>query len=190
VGGITTWKNVLPLSSFISPPTLIHHHLHSLHTITAPMSNLLLLPSLPLTTSPNRFHTFSSASPLQFQCRFSLSLLSPPHHPLSPFRSRARTRQPSLRVFDSSSDATTNEELKDVAKEEGVEDQSVGIADQEYPSGEFDFKPVTGWRSFLVKLKMLVAFPWERVRKGSVLTMKLRGQVTVSVLTLLLVGRN
>lgn len=77
-----------------------------------------------------------------------------------------------------------------MAKDEGVEDKSVGITDEEYPSGEFDFKPVTGWRSFLVKLKMLVAFPWERVRKGSVLTMKLRGQVTVSVLSLLLVGRN
>jgi protease-4 len=26
---------------------------------------------------------------------------------------------------------------------------------------------------------MLIAFPWERVRKGSVLTMKLRGQVLI-----------
>ncbi|XP_047163213.1 serine protease SPPA, chloroplastic-like isoform X1 [Vigna umbellata] len=145
------------------------------------MSNLLLLPSLPLTISPNRFQTFSSACPLQFQCRFSLSILSPPHHSLSPFRSHARRREPSLRVFDSSSDAITNEELKEVAKEEGVEDPSVGITDDEYPSGEFDFKPVTGWRSFLVKLKMLVAFPWERVRKGSVLTMKLRGQISDQV---------
>jgi len=146
------------------------------------MSKLLLLPSLPLTASPNRFHTFSSDSALQFQCRFSF--LSRPHHSLSPLRSHARRRNHSLRAFDSSSDAKTNEELK----EEAVEDRSVGIADHDYPSGEFDFKPVTGWRSFLVKLKMLVAFPWERVRKGSVLTMKLRGQVTVSSLTLLLVG--
>lgn len=163
------------LSSFISLPTN-YHSSSSLHTITAQMSKLLLLPSLPLTPSPHRYHTLSSASTLQFQCRF-------------PFHSHARTTYPSLRALDSSSDAITNEELKEVPTEEGVLDQSVGITDEDYPSGEFDFKPVTGWSSFLVKLKMLVAFPWERVRKGSVLTMKLRGQVTVSVLVLFLVGR-
>ncbi|ESW10379.1 hypothetical protein PHAVU_009G204100 [Phaseolus vulgaris] len=132
------------------------------------MSKLLLLPSLPLTPSPHRYHTLSSASTLQFQCRF-------------PFHSHARTTYPSLRALDSSSDAITNEELKEVPTEEGVLDQSVGITDEDYPSGEFDFKPVTGWSSFLVKLKMLVAFPWERVRKGSVLTMKLRGQISDQV---------
>ncbi|KAK7354355.1 hypothetical protein VNO80_19815 [Phaseolus coccineus] len=138
------------------------------------MSKLLLLPSLPLIPSPHRYDTFSSASDLQFQCRFSF-------HSLSPFRSHARRRDPSLRAFDSSSDAKTNQELKEVPTEEGVQDQSVGITDEDYPSGEFDFKPVTGWSSFLVKLKMLVAFPWERVRKGSVLTMKLRGQISDQV---------
>jgi hypothetical protein len=35
-----------------------------------------------------------------------------------------------------------------------------------------------GWVTQLaVKLRMLVAPPWQRVRKGSVLTMKLRGEV-------------
>ncbi|CAJ1975497.1 unnamed protein product [Sphenostylis stenocarpa] len=149
------------------------------------MSKLLLLPSLPLTTSPHCFNTFSSASALQFQCRFSLTLLSRPRHSLAPFTSYARRRDPSIRAFDSNSDAKSEEELKETGKEEGVDDRGVGIAGEDYPSGEFRFEPVTGWRSFLVKLKMLVAFPWERVRKGSVLTMKLRGQVTVSVLTLL-----
>lgn len=47
----------------------------------------------------------------------------------------------------------------------------------EYPSGEFEFKEITGWKNFVVKLRMLFALPWERVRKGSVLSMKLRGQV-------------
>ncbi|XP_058112383.1 serine protease SPPA, chloroplastic isoform X2 [Magnolia sinica] len=49
--------------------------------------------------------------------------------------------------------------------------------DGDYPSGEFEFEEITGWRSFVVKLRMLFAFPWERVRKGSVLSMKLRGQI-------------
>ncbi|XXG55272.1 hypothetical protein AAC387_Pa03g2974 [Persea americana] len=48
----------------------------------------------------------------------------------------------------------------------------------EYPSGEFEFKEITGWKNFVVKLRMLFALPWERVRKGSVLSMKLRGQIS------------
>ncbi|XP_027125102.1 serine protease SPPA, chloroplastic [Coffea arabica] len=50
--------------------------------------------------------------------------------------------------------------------------------DDKYPSGEFQFREYGAWKSFVVKCKMLFAFPWERVRKGSVLTMKLRGQIT------------
>jgi len=38
-----------------------------------------------------------------------------------------------------------------------------------------------GWGTQLaVKLRMLVAPPWQRVRKGSVLNMKLRGEVIAS----------
>ncbi|XP_027192880.1 serine protease SPPA, chloroplastic-like isoform X2 [Cicer arietinum] len=49
--------------------------------------------------------------------------------------------------------------------------------DDDYPTGDFHFKPVTGWNKFLVKLKMLIAFPWERVQHGSVLKIILRGQL-------------
>ncbi|CAN6477476.1 unnamed protein product [Victoria cruziana] len=48
----------------------------------------------------------------------------------------------------------------------------------DYPSGELDFRPHGPWTSFLVKFRMLFAWPWERVRKGSVLSMKLRGPVS------------
>lgn len=58
---------------------------------------------------------------------------------------------------------------------------SVGNSNDEYPSDEFEFREISGWKSFVVKLRMLIAFPWERVRKGSVLTMKLRGQVRFRV---------
>ncbi|KAK7304214.1 hypothetical protein RJT34_15337 [Clitoria ternatea] len=122
------------------------------------MSKLLLLPT-PF------IHTLPSSSNLQFQCPFSLSLS------LSHFRSHARRIGQPLRAFDSSSDPKTDEEG-------GIDNESVRMGHEEYPSGEFEFEAITGWRSFLVKLKMLVAFPWERVRKGSVLTMKLRGQIS------------
>ncbi|KAL2340642.1 hypothetical protein Fmac_008582 [Flemingia macrophylla] len=133
----------------------------------------LLLHTPPLPTFIHRCNTLSSASSLQFQCRFSPSLLSRPH----PLRSHVRRGQIFPRAFYSSFEAKTEER----DKESGIDNQSVMIADEDYPSGEFDFKPITGWRCFLVKLKMLVAFPWERVRKGSVLTMKLRGQISDQV---------
>jgi protease IV len=56
-----------------------------------------------------------------------------------------------------------------------------GRGDENYPTGDFDFKPVTGFNKFLVKLKMLIAFPWERVQHGSILKIILRGQVLHSL---------
>lgn len=50
--------------------------------------------------------------------------------------------------------------------------------EESYPSGKFDYKKIEGWSSFVVKLKMLIAPPWERVKKGSVLHMKLRGEIS------------
>ncbi|CAI9113402.1 OLC1v1013998C1 [Oldenlandia corymbosa var. corymbosa] len=51
-------------------------------------------------------------------------------------------------------------------------------SEDKYPSGEFEFREFGAWKKFTVKCKMLFAWPWQRVRKGSVLTMKLRGQIT------------
>ncbi|KAJ1428125.1 Peptidase S49 [Sesbania bispinosa] len=139
----------------------------------------LLLPT-PYFTSIHRRNTLSSSASglqIQFRHRFSLSFLS---HPRSlthtPFRSHTRRGDISLRAFDSSSDPKSEEE-----KEGVVDNQNVRIADEDYPSGEFEFEPITGWRSLLVKFNMLLALPWERVRKGSVLTMKLRGQISDQV---------
>ncbi|XP_024976157.1 serine protease SPPA, chloroplastic-like [Cynara cardunculus var. scolymus] len=53
--------------------------------------------------------------------------------------------------------------------------------DDEYPSGEFEFKKPGVWKSSVVKLRMMVAYPWQRVRKGSVLNIKLRGKISDQV---------
>ncbi|KAL9337614.1 hypothetical protein Peur_069383 [Populus x canadensis] len=89
---------------------------------------------------------------------------------LSP-SSSFRCRTFSVRAFDSDDSKTEQEEEK-------KESFHVKKSDEDYPSGEFDFQEIGAWNRFLVKLKMLIAFPWERVRKGSVLTMKLRGQIS------------
>lgn len=64
----------------------------------------------------------------------------------------------------------------------GLDDNGSLLGDkadgEDYPSGEFEFQKPGGWKSFVVKLRMLIAFPWQRVKKGSVLTMKLRGQIS------------
>lgn len=60
---------------------------------------------------------------------------------------------------------------------EDYESRGKSKDEDEYPSGEFEYEKFNAWKIFTVKLRMLVAFPWERVRKGSVLTMKLRGQI-------------
>ncbi|KAE9602237.1 hypothetical protein Lal_00050028 [Lupinus albus] len=49
-------------------------------------------------------------------------------------------------------------------------------SDEHFPSGEFEFKPITGWNKFIVKLKMFIAFP--RIRHATVYTFKLRGQIS------------
>ncbi|KAI3820942.1 hypothetical protein L1987_08496 [Smallanthus sonchifolius] len=53
--------------------------------------------------------------------------------------------------------------------------------DDEYPSGEFEYKNPGVWKSFVVNLRMLISYPWLRVRKGSVLNIKLRGKISDQV---------
>lgn len=147
---------------------LLHtsHHLTPIHrrvlnaAVLTPLSKPLLTPF--------------SLSGLRLQCL--RSSFSPP----------LSLRSLSARAFDSSSSSsssTKEEELKQIDGESGpqgkVNSESVntGTPDKDYPTGEFQFQKMSSWKSFVVKLRMLIALPWERVKKGSVLTMKLRGQV-------------
>ncbi|XP_057439776.1 serine protease SPPA, chloroplastic-like [Lotus japonicus] len=144
------------------------------------MSTLLLLPTPPFTSIHRRSNTTLSSS-----SSASLSLLPSHHHPLTlpRFHSTARRGNLSLlrRAVDSSSFSDPKTEEAAEQDEGSVNSETVRLADEDYPSGEFEFEAITGWRNFLVKVKMLFAYPWERVRKGSVLTMKLRGQISDQV---------
>lgn len=62
---------------------------------------------------------------------------------------------------------------------DGAGDLGVKSLEKDYPSGEFEMEEFDLWRKFIVKVRMLFALPWERVKKGSVLSMKLKGQVGV-----------
>ncbi|KAI7985254.1 hypothetical protein LOK49_LG14G00359 [Camellia lanceoleosa] len=117
-----------------------------------------------------------SPSPIK-PCHFSNSQ---PH--LQSLPNPHRHRNLSIRAFVSPSETKKDEKEKEFksstasAKSEG-ENRSARSSDEEYPSGEFEFKEFGAWKKFGVKLWMLVAFPWERIPNGTVLTMKLRGQV-------------
>lgn len=129
------------------------------------------------------FEAILPKSPRSIRAVSSLHSPSPPFKPqnvLSYFSSSLRRPKFSLRAFESSSEPKSelvSEEKSGKECKDGDGALSSTSVAEEYPSGDFEFKELSGWMRFVVKLRMLVAFPWERVRKGSVLTMKLRGQV-------------
>lgn len=90
----------------------------------------------------------------------------------------------STRSFETESDG----KLSDVGRE-GAElmgdagSDSSSHVDDEYPSGEFVYKENDVWKDLVVKSRMLIAWPWQRVKKGSVLTMKIRGEVCFYLFT-------
>lgn len=147
------------------------------------MSKLLLLQT-PHFTSVHLRTTISSIlskSPPPTLCipRRSIPLPSPPLS-LSYFQLLPSF---STKAFDTRNDDVVASEEKD--KDEVVDDGNGKLGgsehnkedEEKYPTGEFQFREYGLWESFLVKCRMLFALPWKRVRKGSVLTMKLRGQV-------------
>lgn len=151
---------------------LLHcSHITSTPQFTRTLSSVILSnPRLRCSrSSPGciKAHSFFCASPIPGTPFF--------HH--SPDISRSFPRTFSARAFnDSSPPNETLEKGEDGEKKELDVDGEVGHA-EEYPSGEFEYEEFGVLKKFGVKLRMLVALPWNRVRKGSVLTMKLRGQV-------------
>lgn len=148
-----------------------------------------LLQTSQFTSNPLR--TFSSvlSKPLQFHMHLTPSLS--PLHRFSLYNSLSKSQSPhtscqprrnfSIRAFDAetkSDDVSSEKEEKPESRSE-VDDNNGSLkgAAQDYPSGEFEFESPGLWKSFLVKIRMLIALPWQRVRKGSVLNIKLRGQV-------------
>jgi len=49
---------------------------------------------------------------------------------------------------------------------------------KDYPTGDFNFEPITGFNKFLVKLKTILALPSEFVPHGSVLKIDLQGRIS------------
>ncbi|CAH1428253.1 unnamed protein product [Lactuca virosa] len=86
----------------------------------------------------------------------------------------------SIEIMESNLTTSKNQEEKCELKPE-LDDNGSLKDDGDYPSGEFEFKKPGAWKSFVVKLRMLTVYPLQRVRKGSVLNIKLRGKITDQV---------
>ncbi|KAJ4960836.1 hypothetical protein NE237_020746 [Protea cynaroides] len=142
-------------------------------------ADLLKSPSL------NQWGRFSS-SLFESQIAMSLPSMLPKRQVLfQSFPSSIRHMDLSVRAFKSSTvtkkeDSKRDTETSDESEAKSLDDNGslIGSKDDQYPNGEFEFKEISGWKSFVVKLRMLFAFPWERVSNGSVLSMKLRGQIS------------
>ncbi|KAL2462082.1 Serine protease SPPA [Abeliophyllum distichum] len=109
-----------------------------------------------------------------------ISRFSPRPKPQSLLKNILSSRRFSTRAFDVEKNEVLSDkdEKNEVGTELGDNGSIGGYNDDKYPSGEFVFREYDLWESFTVKLKMLFAFPWERVKKGSVLTVKIRGEIS------------
>nr|GME21579.1 serine protease SPPA, chloroplastic [Ipomoea batatas] len=143
------------------------------------MSKLLFLPTSRLTSLHLRSFTFSLSRPPSAVHLSPIPLYSPLPKPFPVYTRRCF----SVSAIDTKNDGvfpSAKEELKSDATAEVNGDGSArgSSGEDQYPSGEFVFEEYGAWKSLVVKLRLLFALPWQRVRKGSVLTMKLRGQVS------------
>ncbi|KAJ7559074.1 hypothetical protein O6H91_04G068800 [Diphasiastrum complanatum] len=95
-------------------------------------------------------------------------------------RSFKKMAESSLSDVPNSSEASEAVEQQTVENDESqkLSEDNGAVASEPFPSGDFEFRKLKGWNKFLVKLKMMIALPWQRVKKGSVLRMKLSGQIT------------
>ncbi|XP_059303780.1 serine protease SPPA, chloroplastic isoform X2 [Lycium ferocissimum] len=150
------------MAKFLSTPRLTSIHFR---TVTSTLSKP------PSSSSSYPIHTLSPIS--LHSNSFFFSLYTTPN----PCKNIHRNF--SVSAFDTKNDDVSSSSKDEAGPEINGDDVAKSSTkEDQYPSGEFEFEGYGAWKSLVVKFRMLFAFPWERVRKGSVLTMKLRGQIS------------
>ena len=136
------------------------------------MAKLLILQAPQVVFSSSRSLVSVTTALYRRPLLLNSSFTSSDSHSSSHIVPRLRSRRFSARAFDDS--PASSAELE---KDQPRDGASPVVRDEEYPTGEMVYEDRNAWESFVVKFRMLFAYPWQRVRKGSVLTMTLRGQV-------------
>ncbi|GAQ82938.1 hypothetical protein KFL_001300010 [Klebsormidium nitens] len=83
-------------------------------------------------------------------------------------RATAETEYPSSTKSPSEGTVSGNEN-------NGAAEGKQEIVRKEYPSGEMVFEEIEGFGRFMQSVRMFFAWPWQKFKKGSVLTMNLSG---------------
>ena len=133
--------------------------LHS-RTLTSLLCNSTLTPTLTQTQSLSPSPSF----PLQ---TFS-------------FRSSFSSKTKNSKQQEQEEADKVGNEAKNKNKKINNSSSESSVRDSDYPSGEFQLQEFSWWRKLTVKLKMLTALPRERIPNATVLTMKIRGEVSFS----------
>ncbi|KAF3331460.1 Serine protease SPPA [Carex littledalei] len=135
------------------------------------MPKMLLSMPPPLAFHSLHQHARTNISSLSIPFHLSRCILHAPPPPTRPLRLLF-----TVRAVESSS--KEREEAKAEAGDGALGSVNASEASEEFPSGEFEMEEFGLWRQSLVKLRMLIAPPWQRVRQGSVLSMKLSGEIS------------
>ena len=128
-----------------------------------------------------------SRTPTSLLCNSTLtqtkSLSPSPSFPLQTFSFRSsfssktkNSKQQEQEQEQEEADKVGNEAKKKINNSSSES----SVRDSDYPSGEFQLQEFSWWRKLTVKLKMLTALPRERIPNATVLTMKIRGEVSFS----------
>ena len=142
--------------------------LHS-RTLTSLLCNSTLTLTLTLTLTQTQSLSPSPSFPLR---TFSIR---------SSFSSKTKnSKQQEQEQEQEEADKVGNEAKKNKKKKINNSSSESCVRDSDYPSGEFQLQEFSWWRKLTVKLKMLTALPRERIPNATVLTMKIRGEVSFS----------
>lgn len=176
------WSYLVPVPSRASPPHLLlppraYKYEAKRRRKRGFMAALLVNPP-PSSLSLLRFASFRTSSS---SChRPLLRLASPPI--LCRYRVRALESSSAARKTDDENEEEASKNGEGFDSDGAVAEKTAGEVGEagggEFPvEEEFEMEEFDWWRRFVVKTRMLFALPWERVKKRSVLSMKLRGQV-------------
>ena len=127
-----------------------------------------------------------SRTPTSLLCNSTLtqtqSLSPSPSFPLQTFsfRSSFSSKTKNSKQQEQEEADKVGNEAKHKKKKINNSSSESSVRDSDYPSGEFQLQEFSWWRKLTIKLKMLTALPRERIPNATVLTMKIRGEVSFS----------
>lgn len=127
-----------------------------------------------LSTFQGQFYSKDSFSGMQLKVSRNFQFCSPQDDRRSAFLVRCMSSDSKI--------ALAEEEVSGVSKSGSSESEGKSgngaTTAETLPLGELKLPQLSSWMQFLVKLRMLTALPWQRVKKGSLLTIRLSGTIS------------